>query len=364
MIDNVKITLNECDCDFSKCAFKGVKFQWNVYYLYSDIEDDEAFLQLEYLKSKNILRISGSIRKWYLGLFSLSDLNKNQFELATKKIAKYLRIPYNKFCEGTITNCEIGLNIKTRIPSNEVNELVTYFSKLDYYRYKYDTVGFLSEDLKIKLYNKCEELLKHYGKYDKGNFVQKHFEELAKKGIFYLRIEFTLKDNRSFSSYGLENLNSIGAIVSNYARLVEFWTNQCSKIQLMSGINFDDEKMTKEHYAVLVGVHSLGVVIFTERYAKKSENKKNAKGKKHGSSAITALSRARKEVSDIINMYRLPDTYNVGRFRVDIFKTLKSKMGDDNDISMRTLILSLWGNYQVDNNKGNITKISNTINTL
>ena len=70
---------------------------------------------------------------------------------------------------------------------------------------------------------------------------------------------------------------------------------------------------------------------------------KNAIGKKTGASAFTALCKAKKEISTIVDRYREPKSYHASKFRVDIYKTLKRLYGDIPQISMKELTLGLWG---------------------
>ena len=345
MIDNLTITIPECACKPSTNAtYKGREYQWSVYWLYYDVNDNnEAFLKIRYDRAAKIVRIEGSIRKWYLGMFSLTDLTPHQFRLAMKSISELLQIDWDKLREGTITNCEVGLNIQTRIPAQKVNELVRKYRGLKYYRYEFETVGFLGEHSNLKLYDKYEELINNLGRYDKDGKVKKYFEELKKKSVYTYRIEATLKVNRSFSLADLDHLSTIGGIVDNYHELIEYWVNECSKVEVGLSINYDDERMTKSEYAILIGIYSQGFFAFSEEYAERSLHMKNAKGKKTGASAFTAICKARKEISTIVERYREPKSYHASKFRVDIYKTLKRLYGDVPQISMKELILGLWG---------------------
>lgn len=93
----------------------------------------------------------------------------------------------------------------------------------------------------------------------------------------------------------------------------------------------------------MIAIHSQGFFTFSDEYAKRSLHKKKAKGKKTGNSATSSTSKARKEISEIIERYKEPTSYHSSKFRVDIYKTLKALYGDLPQISMKELILSLWG---------------------
>ena len=65
--------------------------------------------------------------------------------------------------------------------------------------------------------------------------------------------------------------------------------------------------------------------------------------RKERKSAFTAICKAKKEISTVVERYREPKSYHASKFRVDIYKTLKRLYGDVPQISMKELILGLWG---------------------
>lgn len=341
MIDNLTITINDCDC-IPPSMFVGSKYYFKKYILHSPLKDNPAYLEVKYDKYRGIVKIIGSVRKWYLGMFSLEDLTAEEFQEAIERIAELLSIDYEKILEGTITKCEIGMNIRTRIPADKVNEVIRNYKRFKYYRYAYETVGFLSDNSNLKLYDKCTELISRFGKFDKEKKAKNRFKRLKELGIYIYRIEVTLTDSRSFELAGMKDLSNIEGLINNYPALIQFWVNECSKIEVGLGINFEDKRMTKDEYAILIGIQSVGYDIFEKEYAERSINKKNDKGKKEGYSAANAISLAKKEISVTLRKYRDPKLYQLTSFRVDIFKTLKRKYGDSPDIRMKDLILRLW----------------------
>src|SRR5690606_34308810 len=112
------------------------------------------------------------------------------------------------------------------------------------------------------------------------------------------------------------------------------------KIEIGLGINFDDERITKNEYAILVAIYHQGYHAFLNAYCERSLIKKNDKGKLEGQSAINAKSISRKEIEEILLKYKTPNSYHFATFRIDIYKTLKKLYGD---LSTKELILGLWG---------------------
>ncbi len=342
MIDRLIITIKKCSISTTHIESKEQdnKNYFPIYY--SDDIDNPAYLTVSYNPKSKVVKIDGSIRKWYLGVFSLDDLTAEQFQNSMERIAEILQISMEKLMSGTITQCEIGLNVKTRIPAEKVNQTVRAYKKYKYYRYEFETVGFLSDSLTIKLYDKCQELLTKFKKYDKNKEAEKRFKELKEQGIYTLRVEFTLKDERSFTGAKLGHLHTVGGLINGYYDTIPYFVNQCSKLEVGVGINFDDERITKRDYAILVGVYYLGFFEFSEEYAKRSLVNLNGKGVKKGGAERSAICDARNEVKALIEKYKDPKKYHVHKFRVDIYQTLKSQYLDFVQESKRVLIRGLW----------------------
>lgn len=339
MIDNVEIVINGIH---NKPSLKSFNWEFKIYYLHFDDNDsNEYYLQIRHNKQRKTLSIVGSIRKWYLGMFSLSDLNERDFVNAIKRIAFLLNIDYEKILEAKICNCEIGLNIRTRIPADKVNEVVRSYSNYKYFRYAFETVGFIGVNKKLKLYDKCTELLTRYGKYDKNGDAKKKFNELKKSGEYIYRIEFTLFDKRSFDLEDLSDLQSINGLINNYPELIRFWVNECTKIDIGMSVNFEDERITKDEYAILTGIYNLGYHIFINEYSKRSIVMKNNKGKKNGQSALNAISIAKKEVNDVYNKYQNIKLYAVKHFRLDVFRSVYKLYKHNTNVDMREVVFEL-----------------------
>lgn len=157
-------------------------------------------------------------------------------------------------------------------------------------------------------------------------------------------------DSRSFDLGGLGELSTIEGIINNYPHLISYWVNECSKIEVGIGVNFDDERITKDEYAILIGLCYQGYNVFSEEYVKRSITNKNNKGKKEAQSAATAKYKARQDILSIMEKYRMQKSYQVASFRVDVFKTLKKLYGESAQVSMKELILGLWGVTSITKN--------------
>ncbi|GAB6010084.1 hypothetical protein [Dysgonomonas reticulitermitis] len=113
MIDNIKITLRKFRGDLSenpKLELRGKSYKSEVYRLYNhEGEDKDVYLLIKHNRKDGVLKIENSIRKWYLGGFSLLDLTEKTANKAFSKIAKILGVDMVDFRKATFTKCEIGL---------------------------------------------------------------------------------------------------------------------------------------------------------------------------------------------------------------------------------------------------------------
>lgn len=344
MIDRLVIKIEDCSIETKNLHFVGQVYGKLIYHIFYDTDSNNpAFLKVTFNKGAKKVKIDGSVRKWYLGMFSLDDLTAEQFKHSIERIAEILGISMEKLKSGTITQCEIGLNVRTRIPTEKVNENVQGYKQYKYYRYDFETVGFLGENVTIKLYDKCRELIANFKKYDTNNEAKRRFENLKEQGEYTLRIEFTLKDERSFSNAELGHLYTIGGLIENYYDTIPFFANMCSKFDIGMNVNFNDERINKDEYAILVGAYHQGLWAFAEEYAKRSLTNTRKAGVKKDSSVSSTQSKARKYVRNIVSKYAAPKSYHVNQFRMDIYKTLNLNYGDSPKTSKRVIIRKLLG---------------------
>lgn len=236
MIDNIKITLRRFKGNLSEnpnLEPQGYSFKSEVYRLYNhEGKEKEVYLLLKYNHEKQELVIKNSIRKWYLGGFSLLDLTEKTANKAFSKIAKILGINMKDFRKATFTKCEIGLIIRPRIPVGQLVPMIVKYSTFKRYNISCETVGFKGEDVELKMYDKTQELLdknKKKGKYDQ-KAKEKAFKALSDKNYNFFRIEFDMFDKQSFINRDMAHVKTIGDILDNYLELYSFWVKEISRV--------------------------------------------------------------------------------------------------------------------------------------
>ncbi len=330
MIDNIKITLRNFKmnlADNPNLEPQGQSYNSKIYRLYNhEGENKEIYLLLKYNPENQVLKIENSIRKWYLGGFSLLDLTEKSANRAFEKISKKLGITMNEFRKASFTRCEIGLNIRTRIAVEDIVPMIVRYSTFKRYQFGYETVGFNGTDLDLKMYDKCEELLEHNKKYDK-EAKRKAFKALSDRNYNFFRIEFNMFDKQSFINKDLSHIKTIGHILDNYLELYSFWAKEMSRVVLLNKLVMSKE-MTPKQYVIARVLEIDGFTSFERNCLKR--------GKGNVSSRII------NEALEVIHCFSNPIRYNTNKFKLDILKNLKRIKRKEENLNIKLLTENLF----------------------
>ncbi|WP_026627041.1 hypothetical protein [Dysgonomonas capnocytophagoides] len=314
MIDNIKITLRKFKGNLSgnkKLEPIGKSYKSEVYKLYNhEGRDKDVYLLIKHNAEDGILKIENSIRKWYLGGFTLLDLTERTANKAFSEIAKILDIDMKDLCKATFTQCEIGLIIRPRIPVEQLVPMVVKYSTFKRYNFSCETVGFKGEDLELKMYDKTQELLdknKKKGKYDQ-EAKKKAFKALSDRNYNFFRMEFDMFDKQSFENKDMVQMKTIGDILDNYLGLYSFWVKEISRVILLNRLVISKD-MTPREYILARVLEIDGFVSFEANCLKRGTG--------------NARSRLLNEALAVIAKFSNLRKYNANKFKVDILKNLR-----------------------------------------
>lgn len=325
MIDNIKITFRKFKGHFRNCELQGKSYNSEVYRLYNhEGAEKEIYLLLKYKPKKQELVIENSIRKWHLGGFSLLDLTEKSANKAFLKISKALGVSIEEFRKATFTKCEIGLIIRPRIPAEQLVPMIVKYSTFKRYNFACETVGFIGEDVELKMYDKAQELLdknKKKGKYDQ-KAKEKAFKALADKDYTFFRIEFDMFDKQSFINKDMAHVKTIGDILDNYLHLYTFWTKELSRVILLNKLVMSKE-MTSKQYIIARVLEVDGFVSFEVNCLKRS--------------TASARSRLLNEALEVISQFSSLQKYNTNKFKVDILKNLRRMQKKEENLDLNGL---------------------------
>jgi len=333
MIDNIRITLRRFKGNLSentRLKRQGKSYNSEVYRLYNhEGEDKEVYLLLKYNSEKQVLVIENSIRKWYLGGFSLLDLTEKTANKAFSKIAKILDIDMTDFRKATFTQCEIGLIIRPRIPVGQLIPMIVKYSTFKRYNYSCETVGFEGEDFDLKMYDKTQELLdknKKKGKYDQ-EAKKKAFKALSDRNYNFFRLEFDMFDKQSFINKDMGHIKTIGNILDNYLELYSFWVKEISRVVLLNRLVMSKD-MTPKQYMIARVLEIDGFVSFEANCLKRGKG--------------NARSRLLNEALEVIAQFSSLRKYNANKFKADILKNLRRIWKKEENLDVDTLAKILF----------------------
>lgn len=331
MTDNIKLRLDGFTGNFEKCRYIGEGKYGSMYLLPSRSKLNPSSLFVYQNRETQSVTICRSIRKWYYNKWTLLDLTYSAFIKAMECLAKDLSIPMSELGRARISQCEIGQNVRVKIPPTQIiSRIAGYGNIKKSNNIKNETVYFFGTSKKLIVYDKLIEIGAKGGKHK-----EKAMQAMQDKGYHFLRIEFKLYDHNSFKSHQMGHIETVGDLIINFSTLYEFWTWQISNLFLSSSIKFDMQRMTKNEYAIATGIEYRGFKCFLEEYLSLCKSK-TAKGLK------SARSRAKKEVYGVAQKYASHEEYGFSSLKKDVARHLILKSRQE-EIDIPFLFRNLWG---------------------
>lgn len=353
MIDSIKIILKDFSGDLSNCTFVEPKklikdieekeYHYDNYRLYNHSQSAKHFLKVSKktnkVTKKVTVTLTGSLRKRSYNRVTLLDMPQSKFVQTLKGIAKELGISFEELRRAKFTQCEIGANIRTRIPAIDILPLVVnycHYKRIDDYIEK-GTLYFNGADRLLKLYVKDDEIAAHSFSEEKRILKKMSFDKLKAKGIHHLRIEFTMKTHRSFKNRGMDYIRTVGDLIDHYSELYDFWTKEINRIVIYNKLKYNEAELPDKEKEIILGLEELGFFEFVDSYqdccisnSKTKDSKKSAK------------SDAFKDVRLVLDKYFDRKEYNKFTLRIDVAKYLIGK-SKSFQLNLPILIRNLWG---------------------
>lgn len=338
MIDKIKIYFpNSVFCGKTDCWKKIKENRYTETYKYARKSLSHPHpLILEFNKGKKHITIMGSLRKWLLGETSLVDLTERSMNRIAVLLADSLNMPLTEFLKGKITQCEIGLNVRTKIsPLKILPNIVAYKSFPRDDSYELDgTVyfGTKNSSREIVIYDKSKEIISHYQGKD-FETIQNVQNALAKRGYHFLRIEIRLPNQKSFKHLHFYQIKYFGDILSYWKELYFLWVSEMKELIYYSGIKLSKEMDVNEYKTadMLQKDSYYSVMKNIEKYCH-SKTAKGLKSKRY---------KERKLVKSVIEKYGNRKSYNAYTLKTDIAKTLLLIKRKEN-INLLFLYKALW----------------------
>jgi hypothetical protein len=324
MIDWIKITLKDFTGNFEKCKREddGVHKDTGLIYENYTLPNHRQTPKQHRMKiarqaGSSKIYVKGSIRKWCNHRDTFADLSANEFEETLKKLAEKLCIPFEELCRASFTQCEIGLNIRTRIPCYEIIPMVVRYGAL-----KQTIAGgsayFEGAAKKLKIYDKAKEIADNASGVRNRRTLKSVSNVMRKHNYNLLRIEYTLRDRNSFAQYKLGHIKTVGDLIAHYSDLYEFWCRETNRITLFNPATKPDRNRLrkKEDYerGLLLALHGF------EKAIELNEQNIN----KNKPTASVSRSKALGKLLAVVNKF-YPDTDNTQTRRLDAARNLSRK---------------------------------------
>lgn len=322
MIDWIKITLRDFTGTLDNCrkgavlADEETGLMYENYTLSNGLKTPKQHrLKIARQVGSSTLTVKGSIRKWGTHRDILADLSAKHFEKTVRKLADKLHISFEEICSARFTQCEIGLNIKTRIPCYEIIPMVVKYGGVKK-SIEGDSVYFEGEAKKLKIYDKGKEVADNAEGANNRRMMKRISDWLRKNGHHYLRIEYTLHHHKGFIQYGLGHIETVGDLITHYSDLYTFWCRETNRITLYNPATVPNkEKLKAAEFKIAM---NLAVEGYQKTLDQINHQYKNAK------SANQMRSRARQKILAVVNKF-YPDTYNTQTLRLDAARNLSRK---------------------------------------
>jgi len=350
MIDHLKIILSDFSGDLNKKCKKvkprklikspdNERYDYDNFRLYNNSGVEKHYLKVSHNKSIKTVTLSGSLRKRSYNRVTLLDMPQSKFIQTLKGIANDLNISFDELRRAKFTQCEIGANVRTRIPAIEILPLIVdyaHYKRIDDYIEK-GTLYFDGADRLLKLYVKDDEIAAHSFSEEKRILKKESFDRLKTKGIHHLRIEFTLKTHRAFKNRGMDHIKTIGDLIDHYSELYDFWTKEISQIVVFNSLRYDEKTLSKKERDIVSGLEDLGffnfVKTFQDHHVSKNTTTKSKK---------SAKSEAYSSICKVLDKYYDSKVYNKYNLRTDVAKYLIGK-SKQFQLDLPLLVRNLWG---------------------
>ena len=342
MIDNITLTIDDFKGNFDNCiGKKELKYDYK-YILKSHNAKNPNTLRIRKRKDSNRVIIKNSLRRWYFGNTYVDDFVPESFKEMLVLLASKLNTSLDNLYEARISQCEIGMNFRSRISNKELISTLELCKNVKKgKRYPGETVYYMGAAKKIIVYDKVKEIYKNqYRECDNAKELkakniqpQRIAMALEKHGIYFTRIEYTLTDSQSFKQQGLGHIKNLGGLANNYKSLYEFFCKEVNFFRIIKASNIEvNDNMTEKEKKIIQGVKKQGLEGYINKIVSSCKS-----STKNGFAKMK--SEKRKEIIEVVAKYSVR---TLMKFKVDIFNRFLKLHKQDNQIPMNRIVRTLF----------------------
>lgn len=131
----------------------------------------------EYNKSK--LLVEGNLRKWYYGKHNIRDLNKKDFCLSVRMLAKTIGIEENLLWNASVTKLETGVTLKLKEEHRGIVNCIFDYKAFRKNTYDNSGVEFKGENYDVIFYDMLRRV------FNQKNKLERTYKKLTKKNFLF-----------------------------------------------------------------------------------------------------------------------------------------------------------------------------------
>ncbi|MBC7440092.1 MAG: hypothetical protein H7250_08930 [Flavobacterium sp.] len=216
--------------------------------LYSERGNSFLLLSLRYDDEEDIfrLRITGSVKKWFLNGNTLEDLTRQKFESCYKKISEKIGVLHDDILEGRNTKIESGITICLKTKFKDLLKSFVWYNSFDRVEENDTTLYFRGAFYSFILYEKQIEI-KNKNSYRNGRFIRANKPTVFSKT--YLRFEVKVNSVSGVKFYE-EKANTIKKIIANWDEIIMQIQTFFEDIEFID-INANEKEFKKSTFSKL-----------------------------------------------------------------------------------------------------------------
>jgi hypothetical protein len=154
--------------------------------------------------NSNTTKISGSIRKFFLGETELSDLTFEQLSKALNKLRLTLHLSHKEFSESVINRIDVGTNIPIERNIHEYFDALVSYPRLEKVTYD-DGIEFRGAFKKLIFYNKVVK----ESRINKSKKLFYHGQEVTADNLLRFEIQYRRVSGLQRQLSGIRIMNQI-----------------------------------------------------------------------------------------------------------------------------------------------------------
>lgn len=188
------------------------------------------------------LRVSGSIRKWFIGDNNRQNLKPEDFEKSLKILAQKLGVEDYVLLLARVTKLETGITLLLRSDFRDIQRCFVWYRSFERVEEGETSVYFRGKNYSFIFYDKYAEMASGKRRVN-GRWVPVKVKDRIKAELHFLRFEVRIEKVSGVTFYK-ENASTVGALIENWNLILSQLLKYLKSIKFVDMISA--EKLVKE----------------------------------------------------------------------------------------------------------------------